>query len=198
MRVTYRSTGNTNHINNIDDFIETANSFHKYDVISYVKEAPGVVSNDKESIPRYKITMTCEMMSKVFQSVEDITFDQVERINAHNVIAKKKKSKDEAKKLVNKSFANGDILVLRGKCKDGSEKNEKIFEVKKVIWSLKGQIINALILKQLSGNNNNMSLTKKDCIKYHVKYEPNLQVYSMMLDFKKRKKYLNNLNLLLY
>ena len=198
MKVTYRSTGNSKHIYNIDEFIATANSFHKYDVISYVKEESEIVNDDKEKSILYKITMTCEMMSKVFTSSEDITLEQVEKINNHNIIAKKKKSKDEAKKLVNKHFKNGDILVLRGKYRDGSQKNEKIFEVKKVIWSLKGQIVNVLILKQLSGTNNNTSLTKKDCIKYHVKYEPGLQVYSMSLDFKKRKKYLNNLNLLLY
>lgn len=165
----------------VSQFIKMANESHKYDLISYTKEK-------KEDSPDVLlITCTVGDYSKTFSTTIDITLDEVERINTHNIIAKKKKSKDEAKKLINRKFNVGDILLLRGKYKDGSARNEKYFEVKKVIWSLKGQIVNALILKQLSGTNNNMSLTKKDCVKYHVKYEPGLQVYPMNLDFKKRK-----------
>lgn len=109
-------------------------------------------------------------------------------IDAHNAIVKKMISKQKAKKVTTNRYKIGDILVLRGKIKDGCNRLEKIFEVKKVIWSIRSNPVNVLILKQLSGTNNNRSLTKNDCKKYHIKYEPGLQVYSMLTGFNKRKK----------
>ena len=100
----------------------------------------------------------------------------------------KKKSKDEAKNSVKYRYKVGDCLVLRGKIKDGSERIVKKFEVVKVIWSIRSKPVNILILKQYEGPNNNRSLDKNDCKKYHIKYEPGLQVYSMMLNFSKIRK----------
>lgn len=117
------------------------------------------------------------------------TKEEKEIINSHNVLVRKMISKNKAKSFINRKFKIGDILVLRGKIKDGSERNVKEFEVKKVIWSVKSQPVNVLILKQLSGINTNMSLNKNDCKKYHIKYEPGLQVYSMSLNFNKKKRY---------
>lgn len=114
------------------------------------------------------------------------------KINNHNDIILKQVAKVKAKESVSNKYKIGDILVLRGKIRDGSKKLVKVFEVKKIIWSVKSQIVNVLILKQLEGPNNNRSLTKDDCKKYHIKYEPGLQVYSMNIGFSKRKKYINN------
>lgn len=114
------------------------------------------------------------------------------KINNHNDIILKQIAKVKAKESVSNKYKIGDILVLRGKIRDGSKRLVKVFEVKKIIWSVKSQIVNVLILKQLEGPNNNRSLTKDDCKKYHIKYEPGLQVYSMNIGFSKRKKYINN------
>lgn len=114
---------------------------------------------------------------------------QKKMIENHNNLVKKLLSKNKAKELIKERYKIGDILILRGKIKDGSARNVKEFEVKKVIWSVKSQPINVLILKQLSGTNTNMSLNRNDCKKYHIKYEPGLQVYSMSLNFNKKKKY---------
>lgn len=105
-------------------------------------------------------------------------------------LRKKKLSKNEAKSSVKVRYKIGDHLILRGKIKDGSERIVKKFEVKKVIWSVHSNPVNILILKQYEGPNNNRSLDKNDCKKYHIKYEEGLQVYSMMLNFSKinRKK----------
>lgn len=105
-------------------------------------------------------------------------------------IRKKKISKNEAKSSVKVRYKVGDHLILRGKIKDGSERLVKKFEVKKVIWSIHSNPVNILVLKQYEGPNNNRSLDRNDCKKYHIKYEPGLQVYSMMLNFSKinRKK----------
>lgn len=114
------------------------------------------------------------------------------KINNHNDIILKQVAKVKAKESVSNKYKIGDILVLRGKIRDGSRRIVKVFEVKKIIWSVKSQIVNVLVLKQLEGPNNNRTLTKDDCKKYHIKYEPGLQVYSMNIGFSKRKKYINN------
>lgn len=123
-------------------------------------------------------------------STNEETFSELDpiikmAIDQAMLIRKKKKAKSEAKCLVKTRYKIGDILLLRGKVRNGSEKLIKKFEVKKIIWSVKGQPVNILILKQLSGVNNNITMTKNDCKKYHIKYEEGLQVYSMFLNFSK-------------
>lgn len=109
-------------------------------------------------------------------------------ITNHNSYIKKVLAKREAKNSINTKYKIGDILILKSKIKDGSKKYYKKFEVKKVIWSIRNNPVNILILKQISGINNNLSLDRNDCKKYHIKYEPGLQAYSMMLNFVKTKK----------
>ena len=121
------------------------------------------------------------------------TFDHIDTevkagIDKAMTIRKKKWSKNEAKASVKTRYKIGDHVILRGKIRDGSEPIVKKFEVKKVIWSVHSNPVNILILKQLEGSNNNRSLDKNDCKKYHIKYEEGLQVYSMMLNFSKIRK----------
>ena len=121
------------------------------------------------------------------------TFDHIDTevkagIDKAMTSRKKKWSKNEAKASVKTRYKIGDHVILRGKIRDGSEPIVKKFEVKKVIWSVHSNPVNILILKQLEGSNNNRSLDKNDCKKYHIKYEEGLQVYSMMLNFSKIRK----------
>ena len=121
------------------------------------------------------------------------TFDHIDievkaGIDKAMALRKKKWSKNEAKASVKTRYKIGDHVILRGKIKDGSERIVKKFEVRKVIWSVHSNPVNILILKQIEGPNNNRSLDKNDCKKYHIKYEEGLQVYSMMLNFSKIRK----------
>lgn len=108
---------------------------------------------------------------------------EIELLENYNDYCQKKISKDEAKKLVQVRFKVGDVIALRSKIRDGSKKNFRKFIVKKIIWSIHSNPVNIIIAKQISGNITNMSLTKADCKKYHIKYEENLQVYSMFMNF---------------
>jgi hypothetical protein len=103
-------------------------------------------------------------------------------------IRRKKISKNEAKSNIKTKYKIGDHLILRGKIKDGSERLVKKFEIKKIIWSIKSKPMNIFILKQLEGPNNNTTLDRNDCKKYHIKYEEGLQAYSMMLNFTRIRK----------
>lgn len=133
-----------------------------------------------------KVVIFVTKDNKTTENVFDNLDKEVkEGIDLAMAIRKKKKSKNEAKNAVKVRYKIGDYIILRGKIKDGSEPIVKKFEVKKIIWSINANPVNILILKQLDGVNNNRSLDRNDCLKYHIKYEPGLQVYSMMLNFSK-------------
>lgn len=118
----------------------------------------------------------------------ELTPKELELLQKYNDYCQKKISKDEAKSLVSTRYKIGDILMLKSKIRNGSKKNYKKFEVKKIIWSINANPVNVLILKQISGQVTNMSMSKNDCKRYHIKYEENLQVYSMMMNFIKINK----------
>ena len=113
----------------------------------------------------------------------ELSLAQLRILEKYNDYCDKVKAKREAKSEMNKWFKIGDVIAIRGKIRDGSRRNVKKFVVKKIIWSINAKPVNVYILKQISGECNNMTLTKNDCKKYHVKYEENLQVYSMMLNW---------------
>ena len=94
--------------------------------------------------------------------------------------------KQHAKSLVRQRFKVGDTVILKSNVRDGSVKYVKKFVVRKTIWTVNDKIVNILILKQISGpKNTTYSLNKHDCTIYHIKYEPELQVYSMNMNFVK-------------
>lgn len=124
----------------------------------------------------------------LFKLDNELTPKEFELLQKYNDYCQKKISKDEAKSLVSTRYKIGDILMLKSKIRNGSKKNYKKFEVKKIIWSINANPVNVLILKQISGQVTNMSMSKNDCKRYHIKYEENLQVYSMMMNFIKINK----------
>lgn len=117
-----------------------------------------------------------------------LTTLEIVRLNKYNLYCEKKLAKDAAKQAVTVRYKLGDVLLLKGKIRDGSRKLVKKFIVKKLIWSIYSKPVSVLIVQQIEGVNNNMSLTKADCKKYHIKYEENLQVYSMQTKFTKVSK----------
>ena len=139
-------------------------------------------------VQKYRVVNFYRDYSYWRKKYDDLTDDELKFVNTYLAKQDKKAAKDRAKAKVTERYKIGDILTLRGKIRDGSSRIVKKFEVKKVIWSIRGKEMNVLILKQLSGPNNNRTLGKDDCIRYHIKYEPGLQVYSMLLGFVKSKK----------
>lgn len=119
---------------------------------------------------------------------EFLTQDEFDALEEYLRYCQKKISKDAAKSIVKVRYSLGDVIALRSKIRDGSKKVIKKFIVRQIIWSINSNPVNVLILKQIEGPLNNMSLTKADCKKYHIKYEENLQVYSMLMNFTKVSK----------
>lgn len=121
----------------------------------------------------------------LFKLDNEMTQQELELLNKYNDYCQKKISKDEAKSLATVKYKIGDVLVLKSKIRDGSKRNYRKFVVKKIIWSINSNPVNIIIVKQVSGPITNMSMSKNDCKRYHIKYEENLQVYSMMMNFVK-------------
>lgn len=67
-----------------------------------------------------------------------------------------------------------------------NKKVRREFVVKKTIYSIKDREVNIVIMKQISGpeSTTKFTLSKEDCLKFHLKYEDGLQVCSMELDWK--------------
>jgi len=67
-----------------------------------------------------------------------------------------------------------------------NKKLRREFVVKKTIYSIKDREVNIVIMKQISGpeSTTEFTLSKEDCLKFHLKYEDGLQVCSMELDWK--------------
>lgn len=70
-----------------------------------------------------------------------------------------------------------------------NKKLRREFVVKKTIYSIKDREVNIVIMKQISGpeSTTKFTLSKEDCLKFHLKYEDGLQVCSMELDWKPLK-----------
>lgn len=112
---------------------------------------------------------------------------EINLLDEYNSYCQKKIATQEAKKMIQNKYKIGDIILLKGKIRDGSRRMVKKFIVKKIIWSINSRPVNIVVVQQIEGPVNNLSLTKFDCKKYHIKYEENLQVYSMFMNFVKLK-----------
>lgn len=96
----------------------------------------------------------------------------------------KREYKNEAKALVGKKFVVGKTYMLRQKGICGSKDIIKKYILKKFIYTSKDAMLNILIMKQTDGNYGSIFCLDKDaCQRYHIKYEPGLQVFSMELNW---------------
>lgn len=92
----------------------------------------------------------------------------------------KREAKNNAKALVKKKFVVGKKYMLRQKSVCGSREIIKKYVCKKFIYTVKDELLNILILKQVEGPKGTIfTLNRNDCKRYHIKYEPGLQVFSM-------------------
>ena len=92
----------------------------------------------------------------------------------------KQEAKNKAKADIGKKFVIGQVYMLRQKSVCGSKEIVKKYVLKKFIYTSKNEILNVLILKQIEGPVGTIfTLNRNDCKRYHIKYEPGLQVFSM-------------------
>ena len=95
----------------------------------------------------------------------------------------KKQNKPVVKK--EKKFIIGEHYVIYP-MKNKDLRREYV--VKKTIYTIRDREVRILIMKQISGSRSTKyTLNKADCLKFHIKFEEGLEVFSMDMDWKKVK-----------
>ena len=121
-------------------------------------------------------------------AIPEKTIEDEEVNQSENTEYNKKKFTDtvrrKGKREIGKKFIVGKKYFLR--IKTISEPIYKIYELKKFIYSINNRVVNVVVMKRINGEideNNTFTLSKTDCIKYHIKYEAGLQVFPMELNW---------------
>ena len=82
-------------------------------------------------------------------------------------------------------FVVGETYTLQGKSCDGFEMPTRTYVCKGVLDTLYGSEINAVIMKQIDGDEDYIfSLTRLDCELFGIEFESKLQLFPMSFDWK--------------
>jgi len=120
-------------------------------------------------------TKTTDEMNKKNDIKEEATVQPEEIISPEN---EKRELKHKLKAEVKKKFVVGSKYILGSR--KGFKKDDRVFLLKKFVYSVENRRTNILVMKQIAGKNTTMShLSQHDCLILHVKYEPGLQVWPM-------------------
>ena len=114
----------------------------------------------------------------------------IKKVNKKEIAYKEKyKAKHQAKRSISKRFKIGKKYFLRIKPKDGSREVVRGYVCKKFIYTMNDMPMNIVIMKQFSGEEaKKFTLDRHECEKFHVKFEPGLEVWSMNLNWIPEKK----------
>lgn len=104
-------------------------------------------------------------------------------------IKSKQEAKRAGKELAKFKYRIGDKYAIRKKTIRGDEMSDEVYVVKKFIYSIGCNVVNSVVMKQISGNPcRRKTLTIFDCRSFHIKYEPGLYIFSMNTSFFKLPK----------
>jgi hypothetical protein len=160
-----------------DDYIRVA------DEVIHDAIANGMLSADithfRDGTKRVTIKTPDKTMARSYG--EDDTIDPVIVQGAEQTSKVEEVTKLKPKKT--KKFKIGEHYLIHPM---NNKKLRREFVVKKTIYSIKDREVNIVIMKQISGpeSTTKFTLSKEDCLKFHLKYEDGLQVCSMELDWK--------------
>lgn len=149
-----------------------------------------------KSAKPHNITISVEKINKLSNINFDdilgengfIDSDKLEKYNEvfEECLQKKEEkltAKQEAKKQIKTKFIIGHIYRLAYRANDKYYK-QKTFKLIKFIYTINNNPVNILILKSLDNEHyHKFSLNKNECLKYHIKYQPGLEVYPMNLNW---------------
>ena len=90
-------------------------------------------------------------------------------------------------------FEENRVYLLKHESLDGSEQQEKTYLLVKYIHDIFGIVLDCLVVKQLSGNNEKIfTLTKSDCALLEIEYQSGLQILPAQLNWEHVKDKRNN------
>lgn len=93
-------------------------------------------------------------------------------------------TKHKAKKKIKTRFKIGRYYFLRIKPKDGSANIVIKYLCKKVVYSVRNIPMNIVIMKQITPyDGRKFTLDRHECEKFHIKFEPGLEVWPMEMNW---------------
>ena len=126
-----------------------------------------------------------EAQDAAMEAIKAITKKEKTRERREKVNYRVKyKAKHEAKRNMKKRFKIGKRYILRIKPKDGSREVIMGFQCKKFIYTMNDMPMNIVIMKQVYGEEGKKyTLDRNECLKFHVKFEPGLEVWPMSMNW---------------
>lgn len=146
--------------------------------------------SNKSAKPHKNITISVERINKQAdiefeQHMKDEDLQQYEETfeKCLQDIEEKQEAKRKAKKQIKTKFITGHIYKLAYRTNDKYYK-QRIFKLIKFIYTINNEPVYILIMKSLDDEHyHKFALNKNECLKYHIKYQPGLEVYSMNLNW---------------
>lgn len=131
-------------------------------------------------------------MNDAFTSIIQSYMDDEERVALHKKKTSESKktrfakgiAKRDAKKRVKTKFKIGRNYFLRIKPKDGSANVVIKYQCVKTIYTVNDIIMNIVIMKQITPfEAKKYTLDKHECEKFHIKFQPGLEVWPMDMNW---------------
>lgn len=120
---------------------------------------------------------------------ENQALNQIEPKKNDNRYSLKYNTKHRAKNKIKTKFKVGRNYFLRIKPKDGSANIIIKYQCVKTIYSVKDIEMNVVIMKLLSPfDSKKFTLDRHECEKFHIKFEPGLEVWPMEMNWIPEKK----------
>ena len=102
-------------------------------------------------------------------------------------------AKHKAKNKIKTKFKIGRYYYQRIKSKDGSPNIVIKYQCVKTIYSIKDIETNIVIMRQITPyDGRKFTLDRQECAKFHIKFEPGLEVWPMEINWIPEKKIENN------
>ena len=142
-------------------------------------------NNDKEKDNEFEEAKQ-ELRSNIEKMVNEIQAMPPKPANAY---FSKYTTKHRAKNKIKTKFKIGRHYFLRFKPKDGSANVIIEYQCIKTIYSVKDIPLNIVIMKQLTQYpSKKFTLDRYECEKFHIKYQPGLEVWPMEMNWIPEKK----------
>ena len=135
-----------------------------------------------------EVEQATEDLKKLLDDAKN-AYQEKKLAKPQNAYSVKYVAKHRAKKKIKTKFKIGRYYFLRIKPKDGSSDVIIKYQCIKTVYSIKDILINVVIMKQITPyQGKKYTLDKHDCEKFHIKFEPGLEVWPMELNWIPEKK----------
>ena len=141
-----------------------------------------------EADKNYVIESRNHIDGKLYMKYFKESYDKfVQEQISKKILVLKNEAKSLAKKQCRYKYYVGDQYSLMHIDERTGEMVENVYEVRKVVYTIGSNVVNVVIMKHLSGfHSKHKQLSVFDCKAFHIKYEPELFVFPINMNFVKK------------